>query len=429
MVGTASGMAHHYAGFVYNLLLLRALRTNTSVKHLALYFEGIPRFESTSIISHTFASLGGNNLQHLKILTFEDCGLRDNDIDLLIRATTEGGDYSHLRSLSFCDNELEPPALHCLASALTPAKFPRLEALDVSRNDCLLNDGDVTKHFVQQVVSAQGSTIKELDVSWCRDMQEFSWDSNYTYFINALTNHNTRLVSLDVTYQEPSTDDEKVDDEEDDDEECDGRQFRDELVTSLPDMKNIAHLQLHAQVCHNNDHELIAAFSKNASILKLSLYDADEFYDADEPPPRFVAVLKRNNYMVQVRQMLCSGTATANATSNTITYSIPPPIPRSLWPRVLAKVGGGSYGASPAFMILQARLAGWPESNIIKRSSTSANEMNRRTTTATATTASFYKACHRVWLMGHWMVLLRHLLPRQRCWMSSTKTIGNPYLL
>jgi hypothetical protein len=283
----------------------------------------------------------------LKKLGFVECISDDNDIELAIRAMLQGGDYSNLRELSFADNELQScHALRCFSS-LTRANFPCLENLDISGNPGLLEDKDITNHFVQQVVSAQGTALKELNVSFCSDKNQ----GHPTIIIKALADSNTRLVSLDLTGWT-------------DEDLCHRQAIRNEFVESLPNMKTIEHLICNERVFDNNDQELITAFSKNTSILKLSSNDPED-PKIKQPctAPCFVAILNRNNDMVHVRQMLGLGTT---MTTNTTMRSIPPFIPRSLWPRVLAKVGQGSYGASPAFKILQARLAGWPESKIIK---------------------------------------------------------------
>jgi hypothetical protein len=252
------------------------------------------------------------------------------------------GSYRNLSVLSFANDELESDALHWL-SALEPANFPCLERLDLSSNPGLLIDKNVTNLFVQQVVSpAQGTAVlKELNLSVCSDKNQ----GHPTIIIQALANdRNTPLVSLDLKCWK-------------DDDLCNRHAIRNELVKSLPNMKNIECLKFNKRLFDVNDQELITAFSKNTSILKL-------FPISNDNHGPLAAILKRNNDMCA---NCCSekATSTTKTTTNAATTSIPPrPIPRSLWPRVLAKFGHGSgRGASPAFMILQARLASWPESN------------------------------------------------------------------
>jgi hypothetical protein len=99
------------------------------------------------------------------------------------------------------------------------------------------------------------------------------------------------------------------------------------------------------QLIDVNDQELIASFSKNTSILKL-------FATKDGGPHGpFAAMVKRNNDMWRVHRLLLGTTTSKTTAINAATSNIPPPIPHS-----------------PAFMMLQARLAGWPESNIITSS-------------------------------------------------------------
>lgn len=93
------------------------------------------------------------------------------------------------------------------------------------------------------------------------------------------------------------------------------------------------------------------------------------------PTPFFCAVLIRNKHLRFIDEMLRGG-GTATGTSNVAqnparaTSTAAEIIPNSLWPRVLAKVGGGrgsnssSQGGSPVYKILQARLASWPKANV-----------------------------------------------------------------
>jgi hypothetical protein len=105
---------------------------------------------------------------------------------------------------------------------------------------------------------------------------------------------------------------------------------------------------------------LMAALHKNTTIVKFQTAP-------DEEIRRFLApIALRNIHLAHINAMLGSTSSEghslrehATAQQSNSSTTIPPPT--ELWPTVLAKVGQGSQGATPVFVILCNRLATWIE--------------------------------------------------------------------
>lgn len=325
----------------------------------AIRFGGDRFFLASFIQTLRSGSLPRN---HLRKLGFHDCRLFDQHIESLIQALVDGDLHRCLEELDLSKNCITSSGLRSLC-ALNPSTFPSLQKLTLNGNDILIDNEEITRRFVQELLLSDETTLKELHIAHCA-----LFPVRYTLFIKALeTNQQLRLLNMsnctdfaDIVDGEPDIFD-------------DQQPIREQLVESLPQMKGLGYLIAAQLFLNEHDQELMTAFDKNTSLVRISVPTTSLIINHDArseiSTPILLTILKRNNYFTQLLPVasLLRTTTKPNATTTTPTTTIP----SSLWTRVLATVGKGSEGSSVVLFILQEQLANWPETKTRSSSSSS----------------------------------------------------------
>lgn len=258
--------------------LLEAIHNNTSVKQLRIIYplfyaddDDVGNDEIDKLLSHKtdledvwFAaassksrsfliSILARGYPSLRKLGFHRCGIDDLEIQLIIEALVEGNLNRHLEALDLRYNYITPHGLRSLSELLTPTAFPFLQKLKLSENYVLLNDTDITQHFVQEILLVQGTCLKELYISRCG-----ARPVGCSFIIKALeTNHMLNVLEMTSSQEQWNSDSYRSE-----------APFRRQLVTSLPKMKGIQRLKL-GYVLERQDRDLImTAVAANTSLVE-----------------------------------------------------------------------------------------------------------------------------------------------------------------
>ena len=172
-------------------------------------------------------------------------------------------------------NEITPRGLRALCAL---REFPVLETIILTGNLRVLDDVETAQMFVDQVVLAPDTALKDLQATSCS-----YGAAGFAVLVNALESSRCTLVSLGI---------------------CDGdlddvQLIRNQLVASLPKMKVVQHVAADWLCFDENDQELQMAIRQNTSLHKLSS-SLGVPYNA----PFLDAILKRNQGVEYSAQML-----------------------------------------------------------------------------------------------------------------------------
>jgi hypothetical protein len=377
--------------------------------------------------------LGRSTLPDLRKLSFTACCIDDDGIESIIEAlvselvddnvdnTRPHGQQrqrrhfvsSPVQELDFSNNDIASGGLQ--RSLCTYAvQFPRLEKLNLSGNQHLLADGNVTRLFVDTfllsnhhdknvatpLVASVSSSLKELNIADCCAANDAGCSSAalaYCLFIQAALEGTSdcALEVLDISCafkNDPFRSDFL-------NHRWVTRPFanpfnqwqwklRNQLVDSLPNVNNgnnascggggrrrcLCKLVVDEGLIDEQDLELMSAFCQNTSLLQLSHRDARRIIVGGSilhgrsqhmnQTPCVCAALKRNYHLQQIEILLgrsllrTTVTPAAQASAKTASTRLPC-LQDGLWSHVLSKVGKGHQSGTVLFLLLQDQLATW----------------------------------------------------------------------